>query len=217
LASNTVTDEGADMSDAATVIQNAVEAFNKSKGDALGGLFAQNFQKGAIASIKGARSDVPDLQYKIEHIKADGDTVSFAYTVTGTFKGKAVHWPGSGVATVVDGKIARLQHAEDLISKGIQIGVILSASMTGNWAGAAQGISVTLALTQTGNNITGTAKAFGASFPVTGTADYPSVSLHGNMNGVQVNFNGDFKPAPNAVAGTLTAMGSSIPVTLNRQ
>ena len=143
--------------------------------------------------------------------------MSFAYTVSGTFKGKAVHWPGSGVATIVDGKIARLQHAEDLISKGLQLGVVLNASMTGNWAGAAQGISVTLSLTQSGNNVSGTAKAFGATFNVTGSADYPSVSLQGSMNGVQVTFNGAFNPAPNAVPGTLTAMGSSLPVTLNRQ
>jgi hypothetical protein len=53
------------------------------------------------------------------------------------------------VATVVDGKIARLQHAEDLISKGIQIGVILTASMTGNWAGAARYLRHA-GLTQTG-------------------------------------------------------------------
>ncbi len=203
--------------DNATVIKNAVEAFNKGNGDALGGHFAHNLQKGASASVKSARTLAADLQYHIEQIQADGPNVSFAYSVTGTFHGKAARWPGSGVATVVNGKITALYHREDLISKAIQIRIALNPLLTGNWSGSAQGITVTLSLTQSGNNVTGTANAFGASFQVTGTVDYPTVSLQGNMNGVLVTFSGAYNPPPNTIPGTLTAMGSSLPVTLKRQ
>jgi hypothetical protein len=205
------------MPDSAAVIKEAVEAFNKGNAEGLGGLFATRLQKGAAASVKTARTAASDLQYKIDHIQADGDHVAFSYTVSGTFRGKAARWTGSGTATVVNGKITALNHVEDLIGKGIQIGIKLNPTMTGNWAGSAQGVNVTLALSQSGNNVSGTASAFGATFPVSGTNNYPNVALHGNMNGVQVNFAGAFNPPPNTIPGTLTAMGSSLQVTITRQ
>jgi len=210
------------MSDNATIVQNAVEAFNKGNADALGGLFSRELQKGATSSIKSVRADAADLHYKIQHIKAEGDNVAFSYVVTGTFKGKAASWSGSGMATVVNGKITALQNTEDVISKSIQLGgklggILLQPSLTGKWSGSAQGITVTLTLVQSGSTVSGTAVAFGATFPVAGTVNFPNVSLHGSMNGVAVNFSGAYNPQPNTIPGTLTAMGSSMAVTLNRQ
>src|SRR5262245_54226124 len=108
------------MADSATVIREAIDAFNKGNGDALGGLFAQRLQKGATGSVKSLRTAASDLQYKIDHIQADGDNVAFAYTVSGTFKGKPAKWTGSGTATVVNGKITALHNVEDVISRGLQ-------------------------------------------------------------------------------------------------
>jgi hypothetical protein len=194
--------------DNATVIKNAVDAYNKGNAEGVSNHFASALQAGISGSVQ------KDVQYTINHIKADGPHVLFAYTA----KGKSAEWNGSGVATVENGKIVALHHIEDVISKVIQMGGALP-SLTGNWAGSSSGINVTLNLTQTGNNVTGTASAFGSTFPVTGTVNYPNVVLNGSLNGLAVNFTGAYNPPPNAIPGTLTITGFPPPltVTLNRQ
>jgi hypothetical protein len=201
------------MSDNTTVVQNAVDAYNKGNGDALGKHFGSALSKGASGSVKGGGG----AQYTILHISESGPHVAFSYAAKATVGGKPAQWHGSGVATVDNGKITNLYHQEDPLGKYLAGGGAAVPSLTGTWVGSAQGITVTLNLTQTGNNVTGTANAFGATFPVTGTVNYPQVNLQGNMNGVAVTFTGTYNPPPNTIPGTLTAMGSSIQVTLNRQ
>ncbi|HEX6086964.1 MAG TPA: nuclear transport factor 2 family protein [Thermoanaerobaculia bacterium] len=204
------------------VIREAIQAFNKGDGGALGKMFGGGLGKNAAKATDAVRKDLGDLTYDLEHVHAEGDQVHFSYTAKGSAGGgKAATWTGSGVATVKDGKIVGLQTYEDAIRRDIQLGrlkgrLTANPSMTGNWSGSAQGITVTLQLVQSGNNVTGTANAFGATFPVTGTNNYPTVNLAGNMNGVQVTFSGSFA-SPNSIPGTLTALGSSIQVTINRQ
>lgn len=212
------------------VIKDAVEAFNKADSRALGKLFGGKLGKGLENAMTDNRGAFPDLAYKIEHIVAEGDTVHFTYVAKGTNKGKyrgekatnkTASWGGSGTAYVKDGKIVGLQTRDDRVSQAIQLGRKLGGAaqptLTGNWQGAAQGITVTLQLVQSGNNVTGSATAFGSTFPVTGTVNYPNVSLSGTMNGLAISFTGAYNPPPNAIPGTLTALGSSIQVTINRQ
>jgi len=125
---------------------------------------------------------------------------------------------GSGVATIENGKISSLYHHEDYIANLIDGGGTLP-SLTGNWSGSSSGITVNLTLTQNGNNVTGTATAFGSTFPVTGTVNYPNVVLNGSLNGLAVNFTGAYNPPPNTIPGTLTVAGFPPPlsVTLTRQ
>jgi hypothetical protein len=194
--------------DNATVIKNAVDAYNKGNAEGVGSHFGGALQKGVAGTVQ------KDVQYTLNHVKADGAQVLFSYTA----KGKSGEWHGSGVATVENGKIVGLHHVEDVIGKAILGGTGLP-SLTGNWSGSSSGITVTLSLTQNGNNVTGTATAFGATFPVTGTANYPNVVLNGSLNGLPVNFTGAYNPPPNTIPGTLTVTGFPPPlsVTLVRQ
>lgn len=211
------------------VIREAIDAFNKGDSAALGKLFGGDLGKGVGQAVKATREAFPDLKYEIEHIVAHGDEVHFTYVAKGTNKGmfygqkgtnKTAAWRGSGVANVQNGKISGLLVNEDAIARAIQLGHRLFAaqpSLTGNWQGSSQGIAVSLQLVQTGTSVSGNAQAFGSSFPVTGSVNYPNVSLAGNMNGVQVTFGGAYNPPPNTITGTLTALGSSLAVTITRQ
>lgn len=178
--------------DSVSVIRSAAEQYNRGEGGATN------------ESVGGG------TQYEILHATADGPRVSFAYLVK---QGRESQAYGTGVAYVEGGKITSLQRSTNYVT---QVGG--APSLTGNWSGSAQGITVVLVLTQNADNsVTGTATAFGSTFPVTGNVSYPSVSLKGDMNGVEVSFQGKYDPPPNTIPGTLTALGSSLPVTMTRQ
>jgi|GEM_PF-5197651 len=214
--------------DNAAVLQHAVDAINK-KGQ-VASFFGGDFARHAEGNAKGIQTAFPDLEYKIDHVHAEGDHVTFAYTATGTNKGalgphkatgKKATWQGSGTATISGGKITAVHLTEDFRRAALQLGIIhlLNPSMTGKWSGSAQGITVTMNLVQTGNNVIGTATAtgFSAPFPVSGTNNYPNVSLNGNVGGLGVNFTGTFSN-PNTIPGKLTVQDfPPIQVTITRQ
>jgi predicted ester cyclase len=202
------------------VIKDALDAFNKGDAASLGKLFGGGLGKGVAASVKSNRTAFPDLAYKIERVAADGDQVHFSYVAKGTHKGKlggqaatnkSASWTGSGVASVQNGKIVGLQIYEDTIGRALQLGLKLGSaalpSLTGTWKGSSQGIDVTLILVQTGNSVTGTASAFGSTFPVTGSVSFPNVALQGSLNGLAVTYNGAYNPPPNTIIGTLVVQG----------
>jgi hypothetical protein len=84
----------------------------------------------------------------------------------------------------------------------------MNPSMTGSWSGGSGGTNVTLQLTQTGNNVSGTGTLQGTpgSFPLNGTNNFPNVALQGTVFGLPVTFSGAFA-SPNSIPGTLTIQG----------
>jgi predicted ester cyclase len=213
--------------DNATVVKNAVEAFNAGQADDLKKVFSRDMSATAADSAKTLRKAFPDLKYKIDHIQSEGNQVTFAYSVAGTHKGafgrfkatdKAAKWNGWGVATVENGVITNLHTVEDWVRATLQLGVA-NPTMVGTWSGGAQGATVTLVLTQAGSTVNGTATMAGVpnSFPVSGTNNYPSVSLTGTAFGLPITFTGAFSAAK-TIPGTLTVQGfPPQPVTLTRQ
>ncbi len=216
------------MSAETDLVQKGLEeTLNKGDANSIAKYFSADLQETLGQAIKENRTGFPDLHYKIDHIVSSGDMVVFSYTASGTHKGpfegkqptgKAAQWGGSVVATVRDGKIVHLDVDEDHIRRDLQLGVVTSPSMTGTWVGNSSGMTVTLNLTQTGNNVTGnvTITGFSGQYPVTGTNNYPAVSLNASPAGLPATFVGKFS-GPNSVPGTLTMMGSNLPVTINRQ
>jgi predicted ester cyclase len=213
--------------DNASVVKNAVEAFNQGQAEGLQKAFGKDMSATAAESAKSLRSAFPDLKYKIDHIQSEGSQVTFTYSVSGTHKGalgqfkatdKSAQWHGWGVATVENGVITRLHTNEDWVRAGMQLG-IANPTMVGTWVGGSQGTSVTLTLTQSGNGVNGTGTLSGSpdSFPISGTNNFPAVSLGGTVFGLQVSFDGTFS-GPNSIPGTLTIQGfPPLSVTLNRQ
>jgi predicted ester cyclase len=213
-----------------TLIHNSVaEIFNKGDATNAANFFAGELQHTVAQGVKENKAIFPDLQYNINQISAEGDTVAFTYAAKGTQKaaleglaasGKTAQWTGSALATVADGKIVHIYVQEDQIAKLAALGHLhIAVSMTGKWVGSASGITVSLNLTQSGVNVTGscTITGFTGTFAVTGSNHYPNVSLTSNLgNGLVAVFNGAFTGA-NAVHGKLTIMGSSMDVTINRQ
>ncbi len=214
--------------DSAAVLQHAAEAFNKGDANAFEKLFGSEMQHDVGGRLKWMHGAFPDVQYKIDHVQADGPHLTFTYTANGTNKGKigrhnatnkAVQWHGTGVATVSNGKIVSVHVQEDLARLSILLGIALNPTMTGTWSGSAQGTNVTLKLVQNGNTVTGTATVSGLqdTFAVHGTNNYPNVSLGGSVYGLAVSFTGKFTDN-NAIPGTLSIQGfSPIQVTLKRQ
>ena len=215
------------MPDNTAVVKAAVEAFNGGKADGVKKAFGRDVEKGALESMGTLRGAFPDLQYSIDHIQAEGNQVTFAYTVKGTHKGalgdikatnKAAQWHGWGVATVENGVITSVHTNEDWVRAGIQLGLV-NPSMTGTWTGSSGSTTVTLVVTQSGNNVSGNATMSGLSdkFPVSGTNNYPNVNLQGNAFGLQITFAGSFS-GTNTIPGTLTVQGfPSQAVTLTRK
>jgi predicted ester cyclase len=215
------------MPDNSSIVKSAVEAFNGGAADGIRKVFHRDVEKGPVESMKTLRTAFPDLQYTIDHIQSEGNQVTFTYTVKGTHRGalgdlkatnKAAQWHGWGVATVENGLITSIHTNEDWIRAGIQLGVV-NPSMTGTWSGASGSTTVTLVCTQTGSSVSGTAQMSGIAdkFPVSGTNNYPNVSLQGTAYGLQVTFTGAFSNA-NTIPGTLTIQGfPSQAVTLTRK
>jgi hypothetical protein len=215
------------MPDNISVVRSAVEAFNGGQTEGIRKAFGRGAEGRALESLKTLRGAFPDLQYSIDHIAEEGNQVTFTYTVKGTHKGtlgdlkatnRAAQWHGWGVATVENGVITNVHTNEDWIRAGIQLGIV-NPLMTGTWAGSSGSTTVTLVLTQSGNNVSGTATMSGVSdkFPVSGTNIYPNVDLKGSAFGLAVTFDGAFSGA-NTVAGTLTVQGfPSQAVTLTRR
>lgn len=57
------------------------------------------------------RSAFPDLHIEVEHLVADEDNVSFAYTITGTHQGEFMHIAPTGKQIKVRGmQIGRFEH-----------------------------------------------------------------------------------------------------------
>jgi predicted ester cyclase len=210
--------------DNASVVKKALEAANEGQADHFTRAFRGDQSRNLADSLKNIRTAFPDVKYALDHVQAEGDQVTFAYTAKGTHKGalgqlrptnKAVQWHGWGVATIKDGAIVDIQTHEDWVRAGIQLGV--NPSLSGTWNGSSSGTNVTLQLTQNGNAVSGTATLAGAGdFPVSGTNNFPNVQLQGTAFGLPVTFAGAFS-GPNAVPGNLTVQGfPSQAVTLSR-
>jgi predicted ester cyclase len=216
--------------DSQTLVKSSMQdVFNKADATSVATYFSPELHDLVSQGIQDSKTAFPDLQYTITNMASDGDTVAFTYTAKGTQKGvleglaatnKAATWSGSAIATVSAGKITHIYVQEDYIAKMAQLGHITAiSSMTGKWVGSTSGITVSLTLTQSGNNVTGscTITGFSGTHAVTGTNTYPSVKLSSNLgNGLVGNFDGEFS-GPNTVSGSLTIMGSSLHVTINRQ
>jgi predicted ester cyclase len=201
--------------DNASVVKKAVEAANEGQAEGFKRAFGGDRANQFADSLKTLRTAFPDLKYTIDHIQAEGNQVTFTYTCKGTHKGtlgqlratnKAAQWHGWGVATVENGVITAVHTAEDWVRAGIQLG--MNPSMTGSWSGGSGGTNVTLQLTQTGNNVSGTGTLQGTpgSFPLNGTNNFPNVALQGTVFGLPVTFSGAFA-SPNSIPGTLTIQG----------
>ncbi len=216
--------------DSTTLVQSSLDdVFNKGNATSASKYFSPELQQSIAEGVKENRVAFPDLSYTITHTATAGDTVAFTYTAKGTHKGvldklqptgKTAQWTGSAIATVTDGKITHIYLQEDWIAKLAQLGGLAAAiSLTGHWSGSAQGVTVNLNVTQTGDNVTGTLTMSGSSgsFPVTGSNKYPNVSLQSNLgNNVIGTFTGAFSGA-DEVPGHLTILGSTIAVTIHRQ
>jgi predicted ester cyclase len=212
------------------LLKDAATAFNAANTEVLGQAFAPELQRQIAATLRESRAAFPDLNYQVEDVVEKGSQIAFTYTVTGTQKGalagypasnKQAKWTGSGIAAVANNKITQIQVFEDHLRKLIQLGIdwthfFPANNATGTWVGSAQGTTVTLHLTQTGNSVSGNATVAGLpQIPVTGTMSDPKITLNGNLNGLNIDFSGTFADA-NTINGTVTALGNSLQVTLNR-
>jgi predicted ester cyclase len=218
------------MSAETDLVQKSLEeTFNNGDVASVAKFFSPDLQEAVSQAVKENRAGFPDLRYKVDHITSAGNQVIFTYTATGTHKGvfegrrptgKTAEWHGSVIATVQRGKIVHIHVDEDHLRRDMQLGELLdlTPSMTGTWVGSSSGITVTLHLTQTGDNITGdvTITGFSGTYPVTGTNNYPNVTLNASPAGIPAQFVGKFS-GPDSVPGVLTMMGSSLDVTINRQ
>lgn len=210
-----------------SVIRSAVDAFNTGQAEGFQKAFGGELAHRAAESLKTLRGAFPDLHYTIDHIQAEGNHVTFAYSVKGTHKGalgdfkatnKTAAWQGTGVATIEQGVITSVNTTEDWVRAGIQLGIV-NPTMTGTWTGSSGTTTVTLVLTQAGTSVSGTATMSGVStkFNVAGTNNFPSVNLQGTAYGLQVTFTGAFNGA-NSVPGTLTVQGfPAQAITITRQ
>lgn len=218
------------MSAETEIVQKCLEeTFNKGDVSSVAKFFSPDLQEAVSQAVKENRAGFPDLRYKVDHIASAGNQVVFTYTATGTNKGefegaratgKTAEWQGSVVATVQGGKIVHIDVDEDHLRRDLQLGAALdlTPTMTGTWVGSSSGITVTLHLVQSGNNVTGdvTITGFSKPYPVTGTNNYPNVTLNASPEGIPAQFVGKFS-GPDSVPGVLTMMGSSLDVTINRQ
>jgi predicted ester cyclase len=151
-----------------------------------------------------------DLTYNIDDITGQGTLVAAQYTATGThdgfFKtaaptGKVVSWNGTFLALVSKSLIVDFQVAEDFHRRNLQVGLIPVApalSVSGAWRGLANdgSVEMTLNLSQgPGGTVTGTAdyKSMGKTMGtagISGTVDYPSVSLESEVGSEIYRFTG---------------------------
>jgi predicted ester cyclase len=83
--------------------------------------------------IVGLSKTFPDLHFKIEDVLAEGDKVAYRLTVSGTHKGefqgiqptgKKVSFTSTGIANIVDGKVAEDRVDADVMGLMQQLGVI---------------------------------------------------------------------------------------------
>jgi hypothetical protein len=94
------------------------------------------------------------------------------------------------------------------------------STMTGKWKGTSTAPDIDLTMTLTQNNdksITGNGFIWTSSVVVTGTNDYPAVSLNISASFQNAIFSGTFK-SPNIVTGTFNFQGTNVTnFTLTRQ
>jgi predicted ester cyclase len=89
--------------------------------------------EGYQAFFTQLRSAFPDMQVEVKKLVADGDSVAFAYTLTGTHQGdfnghkptgKAIKVRGMQIGRFVDGKMVERWGASDELGILKQIGAI---------------------------------------------------------------------------------------------
>ena len=101
------------------------EAINKGRLQELHTVFAENVvdhdpapdqgkgPEGFIAFFTNFRTAFPDLSIAVDHMVADEDNVSIAYTITGTHKGSFMGIPATGKKIKARGmQIARFENAK---------------------------------------------------------------------------------------------------------
>ncbi len=101
------------------------EAINKGRLEDLNNVFASNVvdhdpapdqgkgPEGFIGFFSNFRTAFPDLSIAVEHMVADEDNVSIAYTITGTHKGNFMGIPATGKKIKARGmQIARFENAK---------------------------------------------------------------------------------------------------------
>lgn len=93
-------------------------------------------REGCRAWISRSKALMPDFQFTIKDLVAEGAKVVYRYTCSGTPKGewlglapagKRAKWTGTSIARVVDGMIAELWGDYDKLGAYQQLGGILTA------------------------------------------------------------------------------------------
>ena len=83
-----------------------------------------------VAAVKAA---FPDITFSLDDTVAEGDKVGYNWTGSGTHQGdcmgisptgKKITFPGSGIAHIVEGKIARVRENWDALGLMQQLGAI---------------------------------------------------------------------------------------------
>lgn len=89
--------------------------------------------------LTGLFNAFPDIHFAIEDILGEGNKVAFRLALTGTHSGvfqgtpptgKKISFGGTGIATIVDGKVAVNKAHADLIGLMQQLGAIPTAANT---------------------------------------------------------------------------------------
>jgi hypothetical protein len=199
---------------AADRVKAAFEALNQTAGlRSVATSLDRELSARVLQGEKALRETFPDIQIKLEKVLEKSGRVGFRYTCSGTHKRlrKKATWSGSGVATVVNGKITGFHVVEDHLGRELDLGNVPASpedDASGDWKGQVFGVDFTLDLTQQPPNkaVKGTLSVLGMSFAVAGTNVPPNVKLSGKANGGTITFVGTWKGA-NEIDGVLNGGG----------